>query len=555
MLPLKHSSAIIGLGLMVALAVLACHSAPRGPVDTTPPPPPPKTPVLLSRGSPTHGANGIVFDGLDQLYIASVLGDEILLIDRQTGETISTVGANQRVVGPDDVAVGPDGSLYWTSFSTGEVVRLTPEGARSAQLLAPGVNGIAFADDGRLFVTTIFMGDVLYEVDPDLTEPPQVIMGNLGFLNGMDFGPDGNLYGPVWTKGRILRIDVDTGESIVIADGFDTPAAVKFGPDGWLYVVDQVTGEVSQVDTETGAKEVLATLMPGLDNLACDSEGRVFVSNGQDGSVFEILLGGTARTVCAGGMIAPGGVAVLGGPGGESVFVADFWTLREFDGKTGEPRSVKRHLISRPGSITTPFNVSADGDNLIVTSWLFANAVQVYDPEAQEVLESYEDLKSPLNAIRFQGDIIVAELGTSSILRIDPEDPERRSVLAKGLGAPAGLAVTDDDLYVSDWVTGLILQVVKDGVVLEQPTVVAKGLTYPEGLAVDTDGSLLVVEGETGCIKRVDPETGGISVVATGLSPCLPGNHPTWIFNAVAVGPSGTIYATCDTENALYKIE
>ena len=35
----------------------------------------------------------------------------------------------------------------------------------------------------------------------------------------------------------------------------------------------------------------------------------------------------------------------------------------------------------------------------------------------------------------------------------------------------------------------------------------------------------------------------------------IPGMMPTYIFNGVAVGPSGTIYVTGDVDNVLYRIE
>jgi hypothetical protein len=254
-------------------------------------------------------------------------------------------------------------------------------------------------------------------------------------------------------------------------------------------------------------------------------------------------------------MIAPGGVAAVARPDGESVFVADIWSLREFDGKTGDLRSVHRHVSEIRGGLAPPFTVTADGDRLILTSYIVEDAVQVYDPGTREVLMDIRDLKSPLSAIRFRDDLVVAEHGTNSVIRISKDNPEERVVLAEGLGVPTGLAATENDLWVCDQATGLVLQLVAGGELLDEPRVVARGLSYPEGLAVDLDGTLLIREGQTGCLKRVDPASSEVSPVATGLTPCLQGEHPTWIFNGVAVGPTGTTYITCDATNSLYRIE
>ena len=150
------------------------------------------------RGAAIHGANGIMFDDHDQLHIASVAGREILVMEPNTGKLIARLGPELGVEGPDDLAFGPDGSLYWTSILTGVVGRLTPDGVFSSQFVAPGVNPITFSDDGRLFVALDFLGDGLYELDPALVNPPRPIVVAsaenpmpLGFLNGMDWGPDG----------------------------------------------------------------------------------------------------------------------------------------------------------------------------------------------------------------------------------------------------------------------------------------------------------------------------------------------------------------------------
>jgi len=87
---------------------------------------------------------------------------------------------------------------------------------------------------------------------------------------------------------------------------------------------------------------------------------------------------------------------------------------------------------------------------------------------------------------------------------------------------------------------------------------VATDLAFPEGLAVAPDGSLLVVETGVGRLSRIDLVTGEVSTVAVGLELGAEGAKdypPTWIFNGVAVGPSGAIYVTGDIANVLYRIE
>ena len=504
--------------------------------------------TVLVEASPYGASNGIMFDSRDRLHMASV-GGGILRIDTETGEILEWLDREQGVDGPDDLTFGPDGSIYWTSLVSGKVGRLSPDGTLTTQAVSPGVNPITFSDDGRLFVALDFFGDGLYELDPDLAEPPRLIIEELGWLNGMDWGPDGYLYGPIWTQARVVRIDVDAATVTTVADGFGVPAAVKFDSRGRLHVVDNATGKLWRVNVETGSKELVAQLPLHLDNLAFDSQDHLFVSNAGDASVVEVMADGRVRTVRPSRMTYPGGVAVVPREdGGESVYVADVFTLREIDGLTGEERRMPS---------ATAMTVAVDDDHLLVSSW-FANVVEVWDPETETVLGAMPDFAVPLNAIRFRGDYVVAELMTASVVLAPEKDPSpsQRVTLASGLGIPIGLAKTDDDLFVSDWATGMVLQIISDGEVLSEPTVVATGLKAPEGLAVDLNGDLLVVETGTGRLLRIDLGTGQVSTVAEGLEAGRAppeGAIPTWVLAGVAVGPSGAIYVVSGT--SVYRIE
>src|SRR6266545_1673181 len=460
----------------------------------------PNEPVL-ARGAALHGANGVMFDRHDRLHIATV-----------------------------------------------------------AQL-PPGVGAITFSDDGRLFVAVSFpdAADALYEVDPNGANPPRLVAEQLGGLNAMDWGSDGFLYGPLNFRGQVVRINVDTGAVAPVADGFGLPTAAKFDSRGRLHVVDQLSGKVVRVNVATGRKAVVARLTPGLDSLAFDSRDRLFVSSFQDGFIAEVTADGEVRMVSGGGMILPGGVAALPrGRDGESVFVADLFSLREFDARTGRQRRVERGFTGYSQLISPVFTVAPDGDRLLLSS-SFANAVQLWDPATHAAVATYTGFAVPLNAIRFQGDLVVAELGSGSVVRARGANPTERATLATGLGVPAGLAATDDDLWVGDWATGSVLQLVADGRPLAPPRVVAEHLAAPEGLAVAPDRrSLLVVESGAGRLVRIDLATGRVSTVADGLAlgaQGIPGLPPTWSFNGVAVGHSGAVYVSGDKANVLYSLD
>lgn len=533
---------ILSIVAILLVAVVSVQARGRG-VGTV-------TTKVLVQGAAIHGTNGLAFDDQGRLYIASAIGREIVIMDPQTGKILDSYGSEDRVVGPDDLIFGPDGSLYWTEILSGEVGRRTPEGVVTKQFVAPFVNPITFSDDGRLFVAQAFVNDGLYEVDPDLVADPVLILGtgNPAFhLNAMDIGPDGMLYAPRQQLNQIVRIDVDTAAVEVVTDQFE--GACKFDSQGRLHV--GMDDRVVQLDLDTGEVTTVVTLPgSGLDNIAFDAQDNLFTSNFRDGSIHAILTHGRARQLTAGGLMAPQGIAVLPDDhAGESLFVADFWTVNGFDGLTGRPGPVGTDFF-----FDSPFTASADGENLVLTSW-FGNSVEVWNPNTQEVLEVHY-FATPLNAIRFQEDLVVAELGTGSVIGLDT-GTGITTTLAAGLPVPTGLAATDDDLWVAEWTTGMVWQIVADGITLNPPQLTADGLILPEGLAVDHDGSLLVVESGIGRLSRIDPATGAVKPVTGSLALGAPGPDgwpPTWLFNGVAVGERGDIYVTGDVDSVIYRI-
>ena len=83
---------------------------------------------------------------------------------------------------------------------------------QEARLRPRRINSLAFRKDGRLLRLAVFLGDTLYEIDVEGAKPPRQIMEKMGGLNGFEFGPDDLLYGPLWFKGQVAKIDVDKAE-------------------------------------------------------------------------------------------------------------------------------------------------------------------------------------------------------------------------------------------------------------------------------------------------------------------------------------------------------
>ncbi len=511
---------------------------------------PENTPTLdiLATGAKISGANGILFSPDDLLYVASVIGSNLTVIDPDSGEILRQLGEAEGVVGPDDLAFAKDGTVYWTSILTGEVGGRTPNGEKIvAAQLSPGVNPITFSDDGRLFVSQCFFGVNLYEVDPKGKAPARLISDELGpgcGLNGMDWGPDNRLYGPRWFTGEIVSFDVNNNSMRLEATGFSTPAAVKFDRQGNLHVLDTGSGEVIKVNGDK--KTVVATLVPGLDNFAFDKTNRLFVSSFTDGFVDRIESDGSRTSLLPSGMAHPGGLTVLG----DQIVVADLHSIRFFNKDTGEQIDVQRNILGT-GKMGGAINIAADGSNLILVSWI-DNDVRIWDPVARQVTERYADLAAPVAAVRYAGKIIVTEHGTQQVSALD-EDGKTELYQFK---SPAGLAVDGDDLYLTERDSGSIFRIGGDSQLFKDPQLVTTGLEAPEGLVV-TNAGFTVVEADSGNIVSINSlgEKILLAKIPPGSKSSTTAQPASMIFNGVVKDSDGAIYLTGETDRTLYKLD
>jgi streptogramin lyase len=529
----------------VAAAVL-CTTAVGAPAQTY-------EVTKLVPGSAFHGVHGLAIDKAGRLFAGSVAGAALYEVDRSNGTAKIVIPTPEGMA--DDIAFAPDGTMAWTGFLTGDLYSRKGDGPiKKLASSLPGINSLAYRKDGRLYATTVFLGDTLYEIDVEGANPPRMIMEKMGGLNGFEFGPDDKLYGPLWFKGQVVKVDVDKPELTVVADGFKIPAAVNFDSKGNLWVVDSALGQLVRVDPKTGARKMVAQLKPSLDNLAIDDQDRILVSNMADNGIQEVdPETGAARQVIIGKLALPGGIGVVSDGGKDTLYVADVFAYRTVDGATGEVSEPAR-MHADGVTLEYPMSATAKGDDVILSSW-FTGTVQVIDRKTGATRQMMHGFKAPHDAIKLgDGSILVNELGSKSLIRASGEDGKDRNVLIGGLEGPVGLvAGSNGEVYVTEAFAGQVSKVESNG----EKTVVAKDLKMPEGVAMTGDGKLIVAEVGAKRLVHIDPQNGTINEIAGNLPiglPGVPGGLPTNIPTGVGVGASGTIYFSSDIENAIYKV-
>ena len=507
----------------------------------------------LVPGSAFHGVHGLGIDKSGRLFAGSVAGAALYEVDRNNGTAKIAVPSPEGM--SDDIAFAPDGTMAWTAFLTGDLYSRKGDGpVKKLASGLPGINSLAFRKDGRLYATQVFLGDALYEIDVEGVKPPRKIMEKMGGLNGFEFGPDDMLYGPLWFKGQVAKVDVDKAELSVVADGFKIPAAVNFDSKGNLFVVDTALGQLVRVDPKTGAKKMVAQLKPSLDNLAIDDKDRIFVSNMADNGIQEVdPETGAAKQVIIGKLALPGGIGVVSDGGKDTIYIADVFAYRTVDGATGEVSEPAR-MHADGVTLEYPMSATAKGDDVLLSSW-FTGTVQLIDRKTGKTKEMLHDFKAPHDAVKLgDGSILVNELGSKSLVRASGEHGKDRTVVIGGLEGPVGLAAgSGGAVYLTEAFAGQVSKVEANG----EKTVVAKDLKGPEGIALAPDGKLIVAEVGAKRIIQIDPANGTITEIAANLPiglPAAPGGLPSNIPTGVGVGATGVIYFSSDIENAIYKV-
>ena len=528
-----------------ALLLAACASAPPSRPAAW------SAPEAVVPPSSFTGVHGLAVDKRGRLLAGSVVGNAIWEVDRNTG------AAKVLVDGPegqaDDIAIGPNGEMAWTNYLMG-MLRYRENDAAPMRVLAkdlPGLNSLDFdRRNGKLYATQVFLGDALWEIDVAGTRPPRLIAKDLGGLNGFEVGPDGMIYGPLWFKNSVVKVDPANGAITVINNQFKTPAAANLDGKGNLWVVDTATGELSRVELASGRKTVVKKLKTALDNLAIAPEGTIYVSNMADNSVEAIdPATGSVRVLTRGALAVPSGLKVSGG----TLWVADIFSHRKVDLASGAVSDVMR--MHGDGVVMEyPFGVGLSADRVVLTSW-FTGTVQLLDRATGKTLVMSHGWKAPYDAIPMaDGSVLVAEIATGTLTRASGAELGTKTVVATGLAGPVQMTLGRDGMvYVTEAAGNLVRVNLADG----SKSVVASGLALPEGVAQTPWGTFIVAEAAAARLTEIDPVSGTRRTVAENLPigrTGSPGFPPPNVATGVDVGADGTIYFSANKNNAIYRV-
>lgn len=155
------------------------------------------------------------------------------------------------LVGPNDLAPDGEGGVWFTASGpwesgpiVGKVYHLGPDGA--VRMLADDLhyaNGVSPGPDGRLYVAESEAGRVIsFAVGPDGTLSDRRLFARIGVVDpdsgvgaypdGIEWGPDGNLWVGQYSSGRIVVLS-PAGDLVKVKESGATASPnLAFAPDG-----------------------------------------------------------------------------------------------------------------------------------------------------------------------------------------------------------------------------------------------------------------------------------------------------------------------------------
>lgn len=504
----------------------------------------------LTRPSRLFGANGLRTGKDGRVYIASVAGSQVSVLDVDSGEVGAFAPMGSGINGPDDLAFDDDGNLYVTEITQNQVRVLRPNGTSAVvQGDMPVANPITYWR-GHLIAGELNMNGRIMELDRN-GGAPRVIVENVPMANAFDVGPDGKLYFPAQAANEIWRVDLAGGEVEVVAKDLGVPDSVKFHPDGYIVSTQVYSGQVLKIDPRTGEKEVLADIGQGLDNSTFVGN-RIFISH-ITGSIHEIVAPGDARPLVEKGLQWPLGIAVSEG----EVFVADggfTYTLAP----SREMEMIGNLFVPGFPGWTRDVAAAGKGEWLVTTADGVVACWRPAEGAHEQLATGYEGLMGIDRAA--SGAVVFVE-GTAG--RVHAIEGGAVSVLATDLDQPTGVAVAGDGaVYVAETGAGRVVKLAGG-----RAETVIDGLRQPEGLAV-RGGKLYVLDVVAKELIETDLSGASRRTIASALPVGAPEGvvppklggvgdmcGPMLTFTGIAAGADGTIFVAGSAEGSVLAVK
>jgi len=294
--------------------------------------------------------------------------------------------------GPVGITVGPDGNLWYAMKNAGLIGRITPNGVvtefAASAVPASGPEGITAGPDGNLWYSLRFAGRI-GRITPAgaVTEFP-ITTSSASQPVGITTGPDGNLWfvehganriGRITLAGQITEYDLPTPNA--------GPFAIVTGPDGNLWFTERNAHQIGRITTAGRINEIpIPTLNTQPVGITPGPDGNVWFTERNSGKLGQVTPAGQIIEI---DVTTPNAQphAITFGVQRSLVFTQLGMTANRVvmvDGLVDPNRGFIQALYRRSlGRFGSPFELESWASYLAGTQpWVVANAIE-RSPEAR----------------------------------------------------------------------------------------------------------------------------------------------------------------------------
>ena len=448
--------------------------------------------VISPLGGPIVAPDDVAFDSQGTMYVTEVMSARVCA--RTPAGEVRIVADN--LPGANGITVHQDRVFIDEFRRGGRIFELYPHGGRAPRLIADdlrGPNALAVGPDGKLYFPLVPLGEV-WRVDIE-TGAREKVADSLKSPPAVKFNRRGELVVPQAGTGEVVRIDVQSGAKTVIATvrpGIDNCA---WSPDNRLFISHFVDGGVTEVATDgSNTERVLVPAgLVGPWGVVCGEAGQLYLADG----LSLAMLSPTGQVSRLGGLLDssfPGFVRGLaaGAPG-------ELW-LTTITGDVVQYFPDGRPFKTLARKLQQPYGLAQDADGTVVVAEAETGKLVHVSADGQ-MATVVSGLSHPHEVITAgDGSLFVSESGKERVVRVEQNGAV--SPVLEGLSKPQGLALRQDTLLVLDHGTKDLRavnlstsqqQILASHLPVGDPPGCSRGpMEFAGGLAVGPDGTIYI---------------------------------------------------------------
>lgn len=462
--------------------------------------------IIAPLGGPIVAPDDVAFDSQGTMYATEVMSARVCA--RSTSGAVRVVADN--LPGANGITVYQDRVFIDEFRRGGRIVELYPQSDRAPRVIADdlrGPNALAVGPDGKLYFPLVPLGEV-WRVDIETGARERVTDG-LKSPPAVKFNRRGELIVPQAGTGEVVRIDIQSGAKTVIAKvrpGIDNLA---FSPENRLFISHFIDGSVTEVATD--GSNAVRTVVPqgfvGPWGVVCGEGGSLYVADGLSLAV----ISPTREVSRLGGLLDnsfPGfvrGLAV-GTPG-------ELW-ITTVNGDVVQYFPDGRPFTTLVRKLQQPYGLVRDTNGTVVVTEAGTGKVLRVAANGQ-IATITSGLSQPRDVVAASdGTLFVSEMGKGRVIKLDADGTV--SSVVDGLATPKGIALRGGTLLILDPGTKELRavtlangqqQILASELPIGDPPGLSRGpMDFSGGLAVGDDGTIYIAgdgEGSVLTLRRV----------------------------------------------------